>query len=60
VSILAIENIVIMRIKMNLNRQVTEEEWKKLANDTKLPEKDIDEVFDDDKEDENNKGMGEK
>ena len=45
---------------MNLNRQVTEEEWNKLANDTKLPEKDIDEVFDDLKEDENNKGMGDK
>lgn len=44
---------------MNLNRQVTEEEWDKLVNDTKLPEKDIDEVFDDDKELDGN-GLGDK
>ena len=43
---------------MNLNRQATKEEWEKIANDTKLPEKDIDEVFDDEKEVES-KGMGE-
>ena len=42
---------------MNLNRQATEEEWEKIANDTKLPEKDIDEVFDDVKEVES-KSMG--
>lgn len=44
---------------MNLNRQATEEEWDKLVNDTKLPEKDIDEFFDDDKELDGN-GMGDK
>ena len=44
---------------MNLNRQATEEEWEKLANDTKLPEKDIDEVFDDEKELDGN-GLGDK
>ena len=43
---------------MNLNRQATEEEWEKLINDIKIPEKDIDEVFDDEKELES-KGMGE-
>jgi len=44
---------------MNLNRQTTKEEWNKLVNNTKLPEKDIDEVFDDDKELDSN-GMGDK
>ena len=44
---------------MNLNRQATEEEWDKLVNDTKLPEKDIDEVFDDDIELDGN-GLGDK
>ena len=44
---------------MNLNRQATEEEWEKIVNDTKLPKKDIDEVFDDDKELDGN-GMGDK
>ena len=44
---------------MNLNKQITEEEWIELMNIIKLPEKDIDEVFDDSNELPSN-GLGDK